>query len=206
MNDEIAARTGGLPLAIHLIGGAVVELKFAPEAFLRRLRLLNYRDGLPVRDVYEAILTPIWEYLSPIDRDILYRLSLFDGASTASLEALTQVSTRLFGSGKRFYDRLDRLVRLHLVLCEPVGEEMVYRLHPVVHAFARDQRQLQTPKMAAHFRELETAYIALWFSQAESQPDDHAALDKIREHLIWALERVLIEPRHPEFYGRALAL
>jgi tetratricopeptide (TPR) repeat protein len=206
LSDEIAARTGGLPLAIHLIGGAVVELKFAPEAFLRRLRLLNYRDGLPVRELYEAILTPIWAYLSPIDRDILYRLSLFDGASAASLDALTQINTRLFGSGKRFHDKLNGLVRLHLVLRELVGDEMVYRLHPVVHAFARDQRQLQTPKMAAHFRELEGAYIALWFSQAESQPDDHAALDKIREHLIWALERVLIAPRHPEFYGHALAL
>jgi tetratricopeptide (TPR) repeat protein len=206
INDEIAARTGGLPLAIHLIGGAVAELKFAPEAFLRRLRLLNYRDGLPVRDIYGAILTPIWEFLSPIDRDILYRLSLFDGASAASLEALTQVSTRLFGSGKRFHERLERLIRLHLVLREPVGEELVYRMHPVVHAFARDQRQLQTPKMAAHFRELESAYIALWFSQAEALADDPDALDKIREHLIWALERVLITPRHPDFYGRALAL
>jgi tetratricopeptide (TPR) repeat protein len=206
MNDEIASRTGGLPLAIHLIGGAVSELKFAPEAFLRRLRLLNYSDGLPVRDVYEAILTPIWESLSLTDRDILYRLSLFDGASVESLEALTQVKTRLFGSGKRLYERLEQLIRLHLVMREPVGEELVYRMHPVVHAFARDQRRLQTPKMAAHFRELETEYIALWFSQAESLADDPAALDKIREHVIWALERVLIEPRHPDFYGRALAL
>lgn len=157
---EICRRVDGLPLAIELAAARVRLL--APEEILRRLcsgfELLSSKSAdLPARQqTLRATLDWSYELLSPGERTLLARLSVFEGSF--SLEAATAVC----GDGSvNVLDDLTGLLDSSLIL--PSGEpdivEPRFRMLQTVRSYAADRLA------SAGEADLTTGRFIAWFLQ-----------------------------------------
>ncbi|TLW94576.1 AfsR/SARP family transcriptional regulator [Saccharomonospora piscinae] len=139
--SELCRRLDGLPLALEL---AATRLRgLGPKALLSRMddrfRLLTrgFRDAPPRQQTLRAVLDWSWWLLSAPERAVLRRLAAHPGgAGLAEAEAVCA------GGGVAAEDVADLLARLvdrSLVVPEPRGGGLRYRLLESVAAYGLDQ-------------------------------------------------------------------
>ncbi len=139
---QTCQRLDGIPLAIEL---AAVRVKvLSVEQIARRLddrfRLLTggSRTAPPRHQTLQAVMDN-WSYdlLSEAERTMLRRLSVFAGGFT--LEAAEAVCRREGVREFEVLDLLSQLVDKSLVLAEPQGSEIRYRLLETVRQYGWDR-------------------------------------------------------------------
>lgn len=122
---RIHSATGGLPIAVRLIGEAVSSAGLSLDAILQGMGGAGAVGPVSI----EALLKSAVDILKPREQEVLRALSIF--AHSASLEALSIVAHT---SGLDLRDSLARLLQMSLAQEAEGGR---YILHPVVHAFVR---------------------------------------------------------------------
>jgi non-specific serine/threonine protein kinase len=195
--EEICARLDGLPLAIELAAARCVVL--SPAEMLRRLsrRLVLLTDA--PRDAsarHRTLRNAIdWSYelLSPDERTLLRRLSVFVGSFTLESADAVFADTNA-GS----FECLTALVRMSLVRLEPqTGAESRFRLLEVIREYAwerlvaegeADDAQLQHAEFLRNFVE---AHYGENFSSTQPELADRIQRDyaDLRQALTWSLQR-----------------
>jgi len=139
---SICWRLDGLPLALELAAARVRFL--GPAALLSRLDLALEAGGardLPQRQrTMRATLDWSYELLSEAEKDLLARLSVFAGGFT--LEAVEAVGgDEESGDESDVLLPLGNLVEQSLVLAEPDGEGVRYRMLEPIRQYAREKLQ-----------------------------------------------------------------
>jgi predicted ATPase len=152
---QVCQRLDGIPLAIELAAARVKALPV--EKLNERLddmfRLLTggSRTALPRQQTLRALIDWSYDLLSPPERALLRRLSVFAGGWTLeAAEAVTCGEARVptqwvdgcVGEGVEAWEVLDvltSLVEKSLVLYEERGGEGRYRLLETVRQYARDR-------------------------------------------------------------------
>jgi non-specific serine/threonine protein kinase len=196
---EICARLDGLPLAIELAAARAKLL--SPDALLARLadRLtLLSRDARDVparlRTMRDAIA---WSYdlLSPSERSLFRRLSVFAGGCT--LDAAAAVC--LDEPGESVLDPLASLVDKSLLhrVEHPRGEQPRFAMLETIRAYglerleAEGEAEATRRRMAAWLLALLEPTFAQLFGPAHRWWQDllEAELDNVRAVLAWAVER-----------------
>jgi predicted ATPase/DNA-binding SARP family transcriptional activator len=137
---RICARLDGIPLALELAAARLSSL--SAEQIANRLddvfRLLTggSRTALPRQQTLRALMD--WGYaLLPLAEQALFcELSVFIGGFT--LEAAEAVCTAGAGTTSSIVDGLFELVNKSLVLCEPDGEGVRYRMLQTIRQYAEE--------------------------------------------------------------------
>lgn len=194
---EVCRRLDGIPLAIEL---AAARVKVLPPRELahkldERFRVLTggFRSALPRHQTMRALIDWSYDLLTPEERSLFRRLSIFAGGFT--LEAAAAIC----GEGE--HDQIDvlgllsSLVDKSLVNIDPGNEERFRFLESTRH-YAREKVEA-AGEYAAVARAHALAFVALaeeldanfdltpdadWFTQAEPE------MDNWRAALEWTLE------------------
>ena len=137
---DICRRLDGLPLAIELAAARVTAL--TPDEIAARLddcfRLLGgqRRTSLPHQQTLRSTIGWSYDLLAPAERTLLARLSVFAGGCTlAAAEAVCACDDVPNGD---VLTHLIALVDRSLVVAEPSGTEMRYRLLETVRQYAAE--------------------------------------------------------------------
>jgi non-specific serine/threonine protein kinase len=184
---EICRRLDGIPLAIEL-AGARLNLLSVDEINARlndRFRLLTggSRTALPRQRTLEATVDWSYELLSPTERRLLCRLSVFAGGWT--LEAAEAVCAGEGIKAAAIVDLLSHLVDKSLVVAEEDGRgTRRYRFLETVRQFGRE-RLLRSGRLP-RLRDRHLTFFVEVARQAEPHlhgPDQVAWLNKLQtEH------------------------
>ena len=138
---EICRRLDGIPLAIELAAARVKIL--SPQQLRERLderfRLLTggSRDVLPRQQTLRALIDWSHDLLDDRERMLFRRLGIFVNGFT--LEAATAVGTSDDLDELDLFDVLASLVDKSLVLAEPAGAALRYRMLESTRAYAREK-------------------------------------------------------------------
>jgi predicted ATPase/DNA-binding NarL/FixJ family response regulator len=209
---RVCTQLDGLPLAIELAASRLRTL--TPEQLADRLerRFAVLTRGSPVAQPRQQTLRALfdWSYslCSARQRLLWARLSVFAG--TFDLEAAESVCA---GAGlvggldeSSVLDELDRLVAQSIVLAEPHGAQMRFRLLETIRQYGRERLSEAGEEQAVlrrhrdfYFR-LAQRQAAVWFG-----PRQEAGLARLRDehaNLRAALETAVGDPAGP---GTALA-
>ncbi len=164
---DICRRLDGIPLAIELASARVKMLspKQLRERLDERFRVLTggNRDVLPRQQTLRALIDWSHDLLDERQRTLFRRLGIF--VSGLTLEGAVAV-----GSGEDLdeldvFDALASLVDKSLVLAEPQGDSLRYRLLESTRAYAVEkldaagERDLLADR---HLRYLRDRFVALW--------------------------------------------
>ncbi len=191
---QIARRLDGIPLAIEL---AAARCKlFSPEQIAARLddhfRLLTggSRTALPRQQTLRALIDWSYDLLSPDERALLRRLSVFVGGAT--YEAIESVA----GQELNVLDLLEHLVDKSLVIAEEQGTSTRYRLLEMIRQYGRDK--LLESGEAEQIRNHHLDFFAAFVTHDVLYPYNpidleryksmHVEYDNIRAALAWGLE------------------
>ena len=132
---EICRRLDGSPLALELAAARFSALtpRQVADRLDDRFRLLTggARTALPRQQTLRAVVDWSWDLLDPQEREILAVCAVFAGGAT-----LQDVETVAAGP---VLDVLQRLVVKSLVVAEPRGGEMRYRLLETIREYARER-------------------------------------------------------------------
>ena len=195
---EICDRLDGLPLAIELAAARVTAL--SPAQIAARLddcfRLLGStrRAALPRRETLRATIDWSHELLTPAEREVLARLSVFArGCTLAAAEAVCAGGEI---AAEDVLTHLCTLVDRSLVIAEASGSETRYRLLETVRQYAAER--LDTGGSADVVRRRHAEHFVGEAEAADAQrfgPGRDAAvapmradLDNIRAALRWSDE------------------
>jgi non-specific serine/threonine protein kinase len=200
---RICAQLDGLPLAIELAASRLRSL--SPEQLADRLerRFSVLNRGNPVAQPRQQTLRAVfdWSYslCSAAERLLWARLSVFSG--TFDLEAAEAVCSGPGLPAASILDELDRLVDQSIVLAEPSGRRMRFRLLETVRQYGRE-RLGQTGEDEALRRRHRDFYLALAESLARQWygPGQEEGLARLRDehaNLRAALEFSLADPAGP---------
>jgi tetratricopeptide (TPR) repeat protein len=183
---QICHRLDGIPLAIELAAARVKALPV--EKLNERLddmfRLLTggSRTALPRQQTLRALIDWSYDLLTPSERALFRRLSVFAGGWT--LEAAEAVSAGEGVEEREVLDLLTSLVEKSLVLYEEREGEGRYRLLESVRQYGRD-RLLEAGEAEA----VRTRHLEFFLNWAEQGPDwerletEH---DNLRAALGWS--------------------
>jgi predicted ATPase/tetratricopeptide (TPR) repeat protein len=192
---EICRRLDGSPLALELAAARFSALtpRQVADRLDDRFRLLTQgapRTALPRQQTLRAVVDWSWELLDRQEREILALCSVFAGGTTLEdVEAVAGDPAAL--------DVLDRLVVKSLVVAEPHGEAMHYRLLETIREYARERLVESGLEQDARDRH------ARWFARLAGRADGYLrgpdqvrwlnrlddAEDNMRAALAWALKR-----------------
>ncbi len=197
---EICRRLDGLPLALEL--AAARSKVLTPEQIAERLKagLSLLKDGAPAgRHRHHTMMAAIdWSYrlLAERERCVLRRLSVFQGGWT--LEAAAAVCESTPEPADEIIDLLSCLVDKSLVVAQPAGREMRFRLLETIRVYAAERLHEAGEDELA--RRLHLAYYLALAEQAALQlrRADHLAwlarLDAEHDNLRAALRCALSAP------------
>ena len=135
---RICARLEGIPLALELAAARLSSLSV--EQIATRLddvfRLLTggSRAALPRQQTLRALMDWSYDLLPYVEQALFCELSVFVGGFT--LEAAEAVCSAGAGSISSVVDGLFELVNKSLVLCEPDGDGVRYRMLQTVRLYA----------------------------------------------------------------------
>jgi len=138
---EICRRLDGIPLAIELAAARVKML--SPRQLRKRLderfRVLTggSRDVLPRQKTLRALIDWSHDLLDDRERMLFRRLGIFVNGFT--LEAATAIGTSDDLDELDLFDVLASLVDKSLVLAEPAGDALRYRMLESTRAYAREK-------------------------------------------------------------------
>jgi DNA-binding SARP family transcriptional activator/tetratricopeptide (TPR) repeat protein len=152
--QELVRLTGGLPLALRIVGEHVAERSHVPVADLAGefSRHLLGSDGDDEEARLETVFAWSYDALSPADSRLFRLLGLFPGP-TISVEAVAAMA----GESRATVDNaLHGLARAHLIGHDTVGR---FRLHDLLKRFATDRADEQP----ATFRQDAVRRLADWF-------------------------------------------
>jgi predicted ATPase/class 3 adenylate cyclase len=170
---DICRRLDGIPLAIELAASRVgtMSLPQLRERLDARFRLLTggSRDVLPRQQTLRALIDWSHDLLDDRERTLFRRLGIFVNGFT--LEGAVAV-----GSGEGLddvdvFDVLTSLIDKSLVLAEPDGDSLRYRLLESTRAYASekleatDERELVPLR---HLRYLRNRFAELWAGKEDS--------------------------------------
>ncbi|HLE26902.1 MAG TPA: tetratricopeptide repeat protein [Anaerolineales bacterium] len=206
---QVCHRLDGIPLAIEL-AVARVKLLGVEQVAARlddRFRLLTggSRTALPRHQTLRALIDWSYDLLSPPERGLLQRLSVFAGGwRLEAVEAVTSHQSSVISDQwslvtDHILDLLTQLVNKSLVVADgEQGAETRYRLLETIRQYAREKLLEAGSAVAeqAHHQHLE--YFLRLGEQAEPElrgPDQaawldrlEAELDNLRAALEWSLE------------------
>lgn len=139
---QICYQLEGIPLAIELAAARVnvLSIEQISERLVDCFRLLRggSRTALPRHQTLQALIDWSYSLLSPTERILLNRLSIFSGGWT--LEAVESICA---GDGLECFDILDSLQNLTAKSLVVVGEgengRLRYRLLETIRQYARDK-------------------------------------------------------------------
>ena len=138
---EICRRLDGIPLAIELAAARIKML--SPQQLRERLderfRVLTggSRDVLPRQQTLRALIDWSYDLLDDRERMLFRRLGIF--VNGFALEAATAIGTSDDLDELDLFDVLASLVDKSLVLAEPAGEALRYRMLESTRAYAREK-------------------------------------------------------------------
>ncbi len=137
----VCRRLDGIPLAIELAAARMRALSVDQIAARldERFKLLTggARTALPRHQTLRGALDWSYDLLSPPERALLRRLSVFAGGWT--LEAAEVVGTGDGVEGSEILDLMTQLVFKSLVLMDTYGAHVRYRLLETVRQYGRDR-------------------------------------------------------------------
>jgi len=190
---EICRRLDGSPLALELAAARFSALtpRQVADRLDDRFRLLTggARTALPRQQTLRAVVDWSWDLLDPQEREILAVCAVFAGGAT-----LEDVETVAAGP---VLDVLERLVVKSLVVAEPRGGEMRYRLLETIREYARErlaesgcEREIRDRHALCYARLAERADRRLrgpdqllWIARLDEEDDN------FRAALAWALQQ-----------------
>jgi len=178
----ICRRLDGIPLAIELAAGAVdlVGLSGLADGLGSRLALLSRgrRTALPRHQTLRATLDWSHELLSPDERELLARLSVFRSAFShaAALAVSGQPLDVLDVS-------LAGLVSKSLVGTDLANEALVYRLLETTREYAAERLAISGRADEVAIRHAE--FILARLRQAESERSEHEQVKWAHAHARW---------------------
>ncbi len=194
---DICRRLDGIPLAIELAASRVRILspRQLRDRLDERFRVLSSgsRDVLPRQQTLRALIDWSHELLDDRERTLFRRLAIFVNGFT--LAAASAVAS---GDGLDEFDVIDLLASLadkSLVLTEPAGDELRYRLLESTRAYASEQlaaageRDGLAARHARYFRDLLTDLRARYEETARAAEFNTTLaveLEDIRAALAWA--------------------
>ena len=163
---EICRRLDGIPLAIELAAARVTML--SPQQLRDRLneRFQLLRSGtrhlLPRQQTLRAAIDWSYDLLDDRERQVFRRLAIFAGGFT--LEGAVAVGSGAGDIGEsEVFDVLASLVDKSLVLAEPAGDALRYRMLESTRAYARDELAAsgeEHDNATRHLRYLRDAFVA----------------------------------------------
>ena len=186
---RVCAQLDGLPLAIELAASRLRTL--SPEQLADRLerRFAVLNRGSPVAQPRQQTLRAVfdWSYslCSAAERLLWARLSVFSG--TFDLEAAEAVCCGPGLPAGSILDELDRLVNQSIVLAEPRGSRMRFRLLETIRQYGRERLAQAGEEEALRLRHRDF-YLALaqglagqWYGPRQEEGlarlrDEHANL------------------------------
>ncbi len=150
----------GLPLAIELAAARLgsMSLPELRKRLDRRFRLLTggSRTALPRQQTLQATVDWSYELLNTTDQSVLRRLSVFAG--DFDLEAAESIGVAEGGDLFEVADALRSLVDKSLVVADPSGPTVRYRLLETIRQYASDCLQSQDATEAEGIRKAHTDY------------------------------------------------
>jgi len=194
--SRICRQLDGIPLAIELAAARlqVLSIEEIDARLEDRFRLLTggSRTALPRQQTLQAALDWSYDLLSPEERQLLQRLSVFVGGWT--LEATEAVCSGEEIEARQMLDLLASLVDKSLVIAEEWEDKTRYRLLESVRQYSRER--LQASREERHWRDRHLQfYLSLaeeaepeltgvaqteWLERLESEHDN------LRAALIWS--------------------
>ena len=187
---EICRRLDGIPLAIELAAARVKILspRQLRERLDERFRVLTggSRDVLPRQQTLRALIDWSHNLLDERERTLFRRLGTFINGFT--LEGGTAV-----GSGDGLdeldvFDVLASLVDKSLVLAEPAGDALRYRLLESTRVYAREKRAAAGEAEACETRRLR--FLRDVFAEVRARVDRVGRLTELNDVLTTELEDV----------------
>lgn len=195
---QICARLDGIPLALELAAARIQVL--SPEQIARKLddrfRLLTggSRTALPRQQTLRAAIDWSYDLLTPPERALLCRLSVFAGGWT--LEAAEAVCADETLDPGDILDLLTRLVAKSLVVAQEVLGESRYHMLETVRQYAASRlialgKESSIRARHLHYfvawgqvadRKIKSAERPLWTKKIESE------IENLRAALEWAIE------------------
>ena len=190
---EICRRLDGSPLALELAAARFSALtpRQVADRLDDRFRLLTggARTALPRQQTLRAVVDWSWDLLDPQEREILAACAVFAGGAT-----LEDIETVAAGP---VLDVLERLVVKSLVVAEPRGGEMRFRLLETIREYARErlaesgcEREVRDRHALCYARLAERADRhlrgpdqLLWIARLDAEDDN------FRAALAWALQQ-----------------
>jgi predicted ATPase/class 3 adenylate cyclase len=164
---DICRRLDGIPLAIELAAARVKMLspKQLSERLDERFRVLTggSRDVLPRQQTLRALIDWSHDLLDERERELFRRLGIFVNGFT--LEGAVAVGSGAELDELDVFDVLASLVDKSLVLAEPHGDALRYRLLESTRAYALEklgdasERDLSAGR---HLRDLRDRFAELW--------------------------------------------
>jgi tetratricopeptide (TPR) repeat protein len=220
--DQVAMVTGGLPLALRLVAGAISQGYFNLKTLVEQLAIESngsapkstlYPTPIPlhltkqrVQEIYRRILDFIWARGTMMlsERLVLYALSVFNVQAGASLEALKLIlATVPLTDRLKIDEKLKSLTTLRWITPTPLDPTR-YTLHPFVHQFVRDQRD--DPKLMNQFQTIERACYRYVLEQCEATWLTYPHLERELHTIITALNGLIcMNDLSPQVYKRAAA-
>ena len=195
---EICRRLDGIPLAIELAAARVKILspRQICERLAERFRVLTggSLDALPRQQTLRALVDWSYDLLDERERAVFRRLGIF--ANGFGIEAATAVGG---GAGLDEFDVLEILASLvdkSLVLAEPAGEDLRYRLLESTRVYAREklvaagERDAVAARHLRSLRDRAAEASGRWEGTGSSAEIDEllaGELDDVRAALDWAL-------------------
>jgi DNA-binding SARP family transcriptional activator/tetratricopeptide (TPR) repeat protein len=151
---ELVRLTGGLPLALRIVGEHVAERSHVPVADLAEefSRHLLSSDGDDEEARLETVFAWSYDALPPADGRLFRLLGLFPGP-TVSVEAAAALAGEPLAG---VHTTLHGLARAHLIGHDMVGK---FRLHDLLKRFAADRADEQP----AEFRRDAVRRLADWY-------------------------------------------
>jgi predicted ATPase/class 3 adenylate cyclase len=195
---SICRRLDGMPLAIELAAARIrsMSLQDINQRLDQRFRLLTggSRMALPRQQALRSLIDWSYDLLGPAEKAVLCRVSVFSGGWN-----LTAAEKVCSGDPVEEWNVLDILTSLadkSLILAEPFGETIRYRLLETVRQYARDrllesgEAQVWRTRHLRHFlmfaEEADPHLIGQdqreWFDRLEAEHDN------LRTALAWAVE------------------
>lgn len=190
---EICRRLDGSPLALELAAArfSALTARQVADRLDDRFRLLTRgaRTALPRQQTLRAVVDWSWDLLEPEEREILAVCAVFAGGAT--LEDIEIVADG------PVLDVLERLVVKSLVVAEPRGGEMRYRLLETIREYARErlaesgrERAVRDRHARCYARLAERGDLELrgpdqlrWIARLDEEDDN------FRAALAWAQQR-----------------
>ncbi len=198
---QLCRRLDGMPLAIELAAARVRTLPVEQIAARLddRFRLLTggSRTALARHQTLRATIDWSYDLLTPAERALLRRLSVFAGGAT--LEAAEAVCAGEAVEAMDVLDALGRLVEKSLVFTDPTAAEARFRLLETVREYARG-RLVEAGEAAETMRRHRDWYLAMVdrasqaFFQGPEPVEWLRRLDREHDDLRAAIEWSLGEP------------